>query len=560
MKYIFFGITLLLSAWAVIAWRWRPEPPEDYRVHFLHFVLDAADTGVHAGAGPEVLRSLFDALDADGDGSLTGDEWPPDAEAPMDRLFAWLDADADGRVVFADFERIFDHLDQNGDGMLTLEDTPALPSVLVWLTDDAPIRRQQMALFEAYHPEYRVVLDPHNAGLEKVIVQCLAGVGPDVFDCYTGFQLNAFVHSGIAMDLTDEFAARGIDMAEIWPACHTVTFLDGRVYGHPGNASADAIWFNKDFFDEAGLPYPEPDWTWDGLVRTARALTVRDAAGRPLRYGLMTHEFDWQRIFVPQWGGTVYNEARTRCTLDGAGAQAGAQFFQDLIFQHRVTPSFSEETAMAGQGGWGQGNIGWFAGGRAAMAVGGRWWLAMLRDPAYAHLRLGVAPVPAGPVDRLIGIARSSLVNAHGRNVEGALAFVTFMHSRPWNELMNRQADGLGSVRKYHYGEHAEAFLHDAARPDEAYNHVWRDALERAVPVPISPFVIGQRAERVFKMQTDLFRTGQKSAGQAMVDTARDINRDIVEQLRADPALRERYMALVAQGAAPAWDSPGAAP
>ena len=137
---------------------------------------------------------------------------------------------------------------------------------LIWCSDDNPVRRGQIELFNRLYPKYRLRLDPQNTGMEKVIVQSLAGVGPDLFDCYNGYQLSAFVRSGIALDCTEELARRGIDVNEVWPSLHNLFVLEGRVYGHLDNASARAVWFNKRIFDEEGVPYPTPDWTWDMCI------------------------------------------------------------------------------------------------------------------------------------------------------------------------------------------------------------------------------------------------------------------------------------------------------
>jgi hypothetical protein len=53
---------------------------------------------------------------------------------------------------------------------------------LIWASDDNPARRDQIKLFNATSPGYELRLDPNNTGLEKVIVQSIAGVGPDIFD------------------------------------------------------------------------------------------------------------------------------------------------------------------------------------------------------------------------------------------------------------------------------------------------------------------------------------------------------------------------------------------
>ncbi|MBI4560244.1 MAG: extracellular solute-binding protein [Candidatus Hydrogenedentes bacterium] len=431
---------------------------------------------------------------------------------------------------------------------------------LVWCSDDNPMRREQIALFNQLYPQYRLKLDPQNSTMEKVIVQCLAGVGPDVFDCYSGFQLTAFVRSGIALDSTEALLQRGVDPSAVWPCLRPLVTLDGREYGHPDNAHAPAMWFNKAIFDEAGEPYPPNDWTWTEFIEIAQRLTKRDSRGRPVRFGFIGY-WDWQSALA-QWGANIYTSEGTRSVLDEPKACQAVQFMQDLIYKHKVMPTPTEEAAMSGSGGWGAGAQGGgiidlFGAGRGAMAIGGRWWLCLLRNETYSKLRLGAVELPRGPSRRVFGGGRSTLVNAKSHNIEGALCFLEYLHSQPWNDLINEQADALAPVKKYNY---TEGFLYNPEHPEEDYNAVWRSALENAEPMQVSAYVNGQTVDRILVEQLDMVKANVKPATRAMRDAARKINEAIVEQLRLDPELREQYYAAVKRGARPAWDREEDAP
>ena len=428
---------------------------------------------------------------------------------------------------------------------------------IIWASDDNPVRREQIALFNRLYPKYRLTLDPQPGTMEKTIVQCLAGVGADVFDCYLVSQLSAFVRSGIARDCTDDMAARGVDIEATWPCVRPLAVYEGRVYGHPDNAHAAALWYNKRLFDQAGEPYPTDEWTWEEFIEVAKRLTRFDDRGRPVQFGLLVGLSDYMDVFIAQWGASIYTPEGTRSALDTHEAGEAMQFYQDLIHKHCVTPSPAQELAMASAGGWGQGVIALFGADQGAMAIGGRWWLCLLRREDFAGLPLGVVELPTGPSKRIFGFGRSSIVNAKGKNIEGALTFLEYMHGPAWNNLVNRQADALSPVMEYCY---TEEFLHNPEHPEEDYNAVWRTAMENATPYDASPYVSGQVVDRILLKESDLVKVNLKSGAEAMRDAARRINEAIIEQLKIDPTLKTRYYEAIANGAPPAWDDPRDAP
>ena len=410
---------------------------------------------------------------------------------------------------------------------------------LVWVSDDNPARREQIAVFNQLHPGYELRLDPSNVGMQKVIVQCIGGVGPDLFDCYDGFQLSAYVKSGIAMDVTDELAKAGIDVEkDCWAAAHPNCIFEGRTYGFPTNASVNAIWINKAIFDKHGIPYPKGPWTWEEFIPLAQRLTVKGANGRIEHFGFMMEWWNWGH-FCRQWGGRVYTPDGTRCVLDSPENIAAIQLMQDLVYRHRVAPSPVEETAIATAGGWGSGTITFFGGGKAAMALGGRWWLCTLRK--YEGLRLGAVECPHGPKRLFRGYGRSTLVNKNSPRREHALAFLKYLAGKDYNELINHQADALAPVTSYC---DRDLYLHDPEFPGEDFNDVWRDIMQYGIPDEDSPFVNGNVAGRIIGKQLDLVRNNTKPATDAMRTAARQINEEIQKTLDRDPALRARYEEL----------------
>jgi multiple sugar transport system substrate-binding protein len=425
---------------------------------------------------------------------------------------------------------------------------------LIWVSDDNPARRDQINLFNELNPKYKLKLDPVNSGSEKVIVQSIAGVGPDLFNTYSGMDLVGYVRAGIALDITDDLAAMGLDIGTLYPASDSVIKLDGRVYGFPTNVGADALWFNKDIFEERGIPYPQGPWTWEQFITLAQKMTERDENGRVIRYGLLCDWGRWNQ-FIFQWGGSIYSPDGTRCTVDSPEAIAGVQFLHDLIYKYHVLPSPVEEAAMATQGGWGSGYITQFSSGRAAMAIGGRWWLCLLRD--NKKLRLGATEAPYGTKRVFLGYAKGTLINANSPRAKDALAFLAYEASKPYNDLINHQADALAPVRTFN---ETEEFLHDPEFPHEDYNAVWRDVMNYAITEQLSPYVNASVAGRIISGQLDLARANHKPVAEALKRAAMLVNEEIANTLELDSELKARYLAAIAAQKAEAPIGQGAAP
>jgi ABC-type glycerol-3-phosphate transport system substrate-binding protein len=398
---------------------------------------------------------------------------------------------------------------------------------LVWVSDDAPTRR--------------LTIDPDNFGMEKVIVQSLAGVGPDLFDCYGPNELAAYVRAGIAWDVTDELAKMGIDIKrDTWPVVWGHVIIDGRVYGFPANATADALWFNKSVFDDAHIPYPTAPWTWKELIALAQRLTTKDASGRIVRYGLAVDDTEW-KVILRMFGGKVFSPDGTRCALDSPQAISAVQLIHDLINVYRVTASPAEQDAAAQAGGWGSYSMKAIVADHAAMAIGGRWWLLTLRsDPT---LRLGVCMLPQVPGGELMGGGKSTLINRNSPHRREALQVLLFMAGPAYNRLINQEADALGGVIKYATNEN----LFNPKYPTEDFHPVFRSAMNAAKAEESSPFVDASSVETIIKTQLDLVRRDAKSAPDAMRTATDQIDAAIQIALRRDPILKQRYDQLVAR-------------
>lgn len=421
----------------------------------------------------------------------------------------------------------------------TIQPKPTKPGVieLVWVTDENPVRQEQVDLFNRLNPDLHLSIDPVNTDQQKVIVQSIGGVGPDIFSSWGNQSLQAYVKAGIAYDATEYLNQEHISAQDLmWPVGLDSCVYEGRTYGFGCNVAANAIWYNKDLFDKAGVPYPKPGLTWDQLIEISKKLTARDKDGKPIQFGLFW-DYDRWRDLVLDFGGRQFTPDGTQCTLDSPEAIAAVQLSHDLMYKYRIAPTPVEQAALATSGGWqsGAAQINYLIAGRVAMASGGRWWLNLIRKTK--KMRLGVIEMPYTKVKCVTGGSRVAIVNKNGPHLKESLRFLKFLASREYNELLNDQADALAPVKKYCY---TDRYLHNPQYPEEDYNEVWRACLERAVPEEHTDFLIGSEFAPI-NDQFDLVKADAKPVDQAMRDATKNANERIQRLLTIRPYLKQLY-------------------
>jgi ABC-type glycerol-3-phosphate transport system substrate-binding protein len=129
----------------------------------------------------------------------------------------------------------------------------------------------------------------------------------------------------------------------------TYTF-DNQLYAVPATNEGIVLWYHKDAFAEAKLPFPrdiEDDpakWNWNTVVDMARALNRGSGTDRQ-RYGLMVTGRKTNAAISESWGNVVYaNEGRflddkgAKWTLNSKVGVDTMQWIMDLQTRYGVHP------------------------------------------------------------------------------------------------------------------------------------------------------------------------------------------------------------------------------
>ncbi|GAA3740745.1 sugar ABC transporter substrate-binding protein [Salinactinospora qingdaonensis] len=210
---------------------------------------------------------------------------------------------------------------------------------------------------------------PPDQMLQQVLQQVGSNSLPDLI-FIDNPQLQQVAETGALTPLSDYT----IDTEGYYDSITEAGTYEGQLYGLAPGVNGLALFYNKTYFQEAGI---EPPTTWEELSSAAAELTTGD------RYGLAFSAIDgeegtWQ--FLPFFwsNGAQLDE------LDSPEAVEALGYVTGLVEEGSVSSSVLE---------WNQNDVAdQFVAGHTAMMVNGSWNLARLQEEQ--ELDYGVVPIP----------------------------------------------------------------------------------------------------------------------------------------------------------------------
>ncbi|MFG0291986.1 MAG: ABC transporter substrate-binding protein [Phycisphaerales bacterium JB050] len=380
MRWVILALVTVWTLLTVVAYTVvLPSEAEDIAIIAAYFEVD--------GEAPAEVQAFLDGFRQFA--NAEGVELPPDLTEIMT-----LDPVERDRIL--DLFRAYHASDRP-------EGTPSLDSVprLVWSTDDNPARRTQAALFRAwylktYGEPIDIVTDPANRDITKVVIQCVAGKGPDIIESYGPSQLQQMVEAGVALDVTDAALADGFGIERAftaaWPSMG-VEQEDGgwRQYAFPCNVGYTVLFYHRDLFRQAGVEPPSGPWSIADATEKAKVL-IENARERGIerRVGIMNLGA-WDMALAA--GGRFLSEDGTVSVYNSPETIAGLSAFQNMMYVDRVSPTPAEAASMATAGGANMNTTAetasassLFADKVAAMYVGGRWEYASMASRNFEQV------------------------------------------------------------------------------------------------------------------------------------------------------------------------------
>jgi multiple sugar transport system substrate-binding protein len=330
--------------------------------------------------------------------------------------------------------------------------------------------------FEKIEPDVTVKLieaSDREDLLARLSTSFAGGTPPDLF------LLNyRFYGQFAARDVLEPIESRlddsdAFDQEDFYPQALDAFRFDGKLVCLPQNISSLVVYYNRDLFEQAEVPEPEPGWTWDDMVQKAIKLT-RDTNGDGDidQHGLGV-EPSVIRIapFVWSNGGELVDDeqAPTRFSLDTPEATEAMQKFFDLRREHLVIPSEQEVEAEDDETR--------FQNGREAMVLSSRRATPTFRT--ITAFDWDVAPLPRH--DEQAGILHSDAycLTKASDDKDAAWAFMEFALGEEGQRITAQSGRTVPSLKAV---AQSSAFLDPSLKP--AHSKVFLDTIPVIRRVP----------------------------------------------------------------------------
>ncbi len=110
----------------------------------------------------------------------------------------------------------------------------------------------------------------------------------------------------------------------------------GKIFAVPQAIQVNVLYYNKDMFDQAKIPYPNENWTTDDVYNAASKLF--DKSRKQFGIGLPQHiRYGWYTV-VRQFGGDLLDKERKHSTFASNPKVKEAFEYMKKVLGSRVNP------------------------------------------------------------------------------------------------------------------------------------------------------------------------------------------------------------------------------
>jgi multiple sugar transport system substrate-binding protein len=333
---------------------------------------------------------------------------------------------------------------------------PAKVEFLAWGDNaDLPAWEKLQKLFQEKFPNFTVnvttVADPNANFYPKLQTSIAGGTPPDVTS-FQGWEWQTYADKDLLAPI-DELVSRD-NFGFLYPAdakgIEDTTARKGKRYLIPLQLATMVMFYIKKPFDDAGIPYPTDDWTYEEFIEIAKKLT--NTSGEAKMFGLQANgnwfrDIGWIRGTGKQEFDSLVDPKKAQFNqpeIVDIVQQIAADFYYDM----KIAPTPADLSGGANS----------FETGNCAMKYEGAWWFPRMNSPELRaenkqhEFDVVLMPKMADENRPHRGWAEG-IALLKGDNVENAWKFASFMASEEgdkiYSETTGRIPNNLALIESF---------------------------------------------------------------------------------------------------------------
>lgn len=393
---------------------------------------------------------------------------------------------------------------------------PTRVRLAIWDYSMNPELKVIVESFQKENPGINVeVIDISNAEyINKMTVMLAGGEDVDVFAIkdFPSFSNYIGRHFLTPLDSYIKESQLGLE-----PFGQAVNFFKdkGKLMALPWRSDIYILFYNKDIFDKAGLPYPTNDMTWDEFREIAKKLTK--GSGNDKIWG----------AFIQSWKSMVMNQGILRgnyTLVDGKYdfLKPAYEIFLRMQNEDKSIMNLAEIKTTNTH------YRAFFESGKVGMLYMGSWYIgAIISDKkAGKHdINWGIVKAPHWPGQQAgttVSVLTTMGINQRSKNKEAAWKLVNYFGGEK-GALIHAK---YGVLPAYHNSTVLDTYTSTPGFP--AGGKLALETVKTTVELPPSPFAAA--IDRTLQEEHDLIMTNQKSVDQGIKDMERRVQQILKDE------------------------------
>lgn len=337
---------------------------------------------------------------------------------------------------------------------------------------------------------------------QRLLTQIASGERPDII--WMAVEGIRFLADNECIAPLDDYIANNEDLKaqldDVDPMITKCFEYNNKLWAIPLGWNNCMIIYNTKVFEEAGVE-PNPEWTWDEFVDTAKKLTVSEGSNQRWGFAMGPYLSNYQ-IFMVNNDAYNMNETWDESRWAEPNTIETMQFMYDLINKHKVMPIPEFNVNY----------IDMFMAGRIAMTTSGAWNIKSFKEKGFTDYDF--IPVP---INKTEGTSYGADGYALVKGSDHPEAAVDMIKELTGPEIQNLIAELGTSVPASRTAAYSEAFLSSSPNAYIMYESLKWDNV-RIIPSP----TFYPEMNDSFTRHWGAALSGEKTVEQAMLDIDKD--------------------------------------